>query len=94
MNTSHTEIASHGEYSVCQFFLDGTYEYVRRFVGAEEAVKAASHYSQSVGARLGTTCRVIITDGGDCTNWEWKFGEGVVFPPPNNHRTDEIGVKP
>jgi len=25
--------------------------------------------------------RVIITDGGDCINFEWKKGEGIVFPP-------------
>lgn len=70
------------EFSVCQFFQDETYEYVRRFVSAEEAVTAAKHYCTSVGARLGTTVRVIITDGGDCTNFEWKFGEGVVYPKP------------
>ena len=23
----------------------------------------------------------IITDGGDFTNWEWKYGEGLVYPP-------------
>ena len=70
-----------GEFSVCQLFEDDTYEYVRRYVSAEEAVKAAHHYCHSVGARLGTTRRVIITDGGDCCNFEWQFGKGVVFPP-------------
>jgi hypothetical protein len=70
-----------GEYSVCQFFMDDSYEYVRRFVDAEEAVKAAVTYSTSVGARIGTTVKVIITDGGDCINWEWRKGEGIVFPP-------------
>jgi hypothetical protein len=69
------------EFSVCQFFEDGTSEYVRRLVSAEEAVQAAKHYTESVGARLGMTRRVIITDGGDCTAFEWKFGEGVTFPP-------------
>lgn len=68
-----------GEFSVCQFFEDGSYEYVRRFVDAEEAVKTARHYTTNVAAKLGLTKRVIITDGGDCTNFEWKFGEGVVF---------------
>lgn len=34
------ESALNGEFSVCQFFKDGLHEYVRRFVGAEEAVKA------------------------------------------------------
>jgi hypothetical protein len=74
-------MTTQGEFSVCQFFEDGSYEYVRRFVDAEEAVKAAKHYSTSVGARIGTTTRVIITDGGDCTAFEWIRGEGVVFPP-------------
>jgi hypothetical protein len=70
-----------GEFSVCQFFPDGSYEYTRRYVEAEEAVKAAIHYATSVGAKLGTTERVIITDGGDCISWEWKRSEGIVFPP-------------
>jgi hypothetical protein len=68
------------EFSVYQFFKDESYECVRSFVSAEEAVKAAQHYCTSVGARMGTTVRVIITDGGDCTNFEWKYGEGVTFP--------------
>ncbi len=69
-----------GEFSVCQFFRDGNYEYVRRWVGAEEAVMASKHYATSVGAKLGTTVRVVITDGGDCTNLMWEFGKGVTFP--------------
>lgn len=69
------------EFSVCQFFENDSYEYVRRFVSPEEAVEVAIRYSTSVGAKIGTTNRVIITDSGDCCTWEWKFGEGVVFPP-------------
>jgi hypothetical protein len=72
---------SQGEFSVCQFFEDETYEYVRRYVDAEQAIVAARHYTTSVGAKLGTTRRVIITDGGDYCCFEWKFGEGVTFPP-------------
>lgn len=70
------------EYSVCQFFEDDSYEYVRRNVSAEEAMKAFKHYTSSVGARMGITRRVIITDAGDCTNAEWKFGEGITYPTP------------
>lgn len=70
------------EFSVYQFFPDGTYERVREFVSPEEAVRAAQHYCTSVGARLGTTVRVIITDGGDCCCFEWKHGEGITFPRP------------
>ena len=70
------------EFSVAQFFDDDTYEYVRRFVSAEEAVTASKHYTSSVAARMGFVKRVIITDGGDCTCFEWVYGQGVIFPPP------------
>jgi hypothetical protein len=75
------------EYSVVQFFEDGTYEYVRQFVSAEEAVNAAKHYCTSVGVKMGLVKRVIITDGGDCCCFEWKYGEGITFPPkePNGN---------
>lgn len=68
------------EFSVCQFFPDGTYEYTRKHVKAKEAVEAFNHYCTSVGARLGTTVRVILTDGGDSINMEWKREEGITFP--------------
>jgi hypothetical protein len=68
------------EFSVVQFFPDGSYEYTRRFVSVEEAGKAFTHYTTSVGARMGTTVRVIITDGGDCTAAEWIYGKGITFP--------------
>lgn len=67
-------------FSVCQFFPDETYEYVRRNVSAEEAVKAFKHYTTCVGARIGTTTRVILTDMGDCIAMEWQHGKGITFP--------------
>lgn len=69
-----------GEFSVYQFFPDEQYEEVLRFVDAETAVRTAAQLCRSLGGRIGTTQRVIITDGGDYTTFEWKFGEGVVFP--------------
>ena len=68
-------------FSVVQYFPDGTYEYVRRYVGAEEAVKAAHFYSHNLACQLGITQRVIIEDGGGSIVFEWKRGEGVTFPP-------------
>ena len=68
-----------GEFSVCQFFEDESYKYVRQHVSAEEAVDAAKHYCNSVDAKLGRTRRVIITDGGDCVNFEWQYGKGVTY---------------
>lgn len=72
---------SKGEFSVYQFFSDEQYERVREFVDVKEAMEAAAHYCVSVAAKMGMTKRVIITDGGDCCVFEWKYGEGVVFPP-------------
>lgn len=70
-----------GEFSVYQVFVDRVNEPLRRFVSAEEAVETAIRYSTSVGAKIGTTIKVIITDGGDNCCWEWKKGEGITFPP-------------
>lgn len=67
-------------FSVVQFFPDDSYEYVCRNTPARQAVETAKRMTETLGARLGTTRRVIITDDGDCTCFEWKFGEGVTFP--------------
>lgn len=68
------------EFSVCQFFEDDSYEYVCRYVSAEEALLKFKHYTNSVGARMGITKRVIITDGGDCINMQWEFRKGITYP--------------
>jgi hypothetical protein len=69
------------EFSVCQFFSNGMYEYVRRYVGAEEAITAFRHYTENVASRMGIVRRVILTDGGDCVNMEWEYGKGIIYPP-------------
>jgi hypothetical protein len=68
------------EFSVYQFFEDDTYECVRQFVGIQEATDAFAHYTNNVASNIGVTKRVIITDGGDFTVAEWKYGEGLVWP--------------
>jgi hypothetical protein len=72
---------SDNEFSVWQFFKDGSYEKVRDHVSATDAMEAVRHYTDNVAVRMGITVRVIITDGGDSTCFEWKNGEGIVFPP-------------
>ncbi len=72
------------KFSVCQFFRDGTYEYVRRFTDAEDAVRAFGHYTNNVASRMGWIERVVVVDGGDCTNLEWVAGKGIVYPPDLN----------
>lgn len=69
-----------GEFSVTQFFSGKQYEIVRTHVSAEEAVKAFKLFTTNVSAKCGLTVRVIITDGGDCINYEWQYGKGIVFP--------------
>lgn len=69
------------EFSVHQFFPDGTSECVRDHVGPEEAVQTAHSFTTRPAAVLGIIQRVLITDGGDCCVFEWQFGKGVVFPP-------------
>jgi hypothetical protein len=75
------EPAADGEFSVCQFFPDEHYEYVARFIDGKAAVELAAQLSKSVGARSGITRRIIIVDGLDNTVFEWRFGEGITFPP-------------
>ena len=72
---------SDDKFSVYQFFGDQGYEKVRENVSATEAMEAVRHYTDNVTAKMGLTTRVIITDDGDLTCFEWKYGEGVVFPP-------------
>jgi hypothetical protein len=67
-------------FSVFQFFEDGSCERVREGVSAEEAVKAARHYTDNVASRLGLVERVIITDGGDECCFQWQRGKGITFP--------------
>ena len=73
-----------GEFCVTQFFSADNYEMVRHHVSAEEAVKAFNFYTNNVAANAGLITRVIITDGGDCINYEWEYGKGVVYPAPKD----------
>jgi uncharacterized SAM-dependent methyltransferase len=64
------------EFSVCQFFDDDSYEYTRRYVSLNEAIRAFVQYTNNVAVKLGIVERIIITDGGDCVVLEWKRGMG------------------
>jgi hypothetical protein len=70
-------------FNVCQFFMDETHEYVRRNVPIRDAIKAYQHYTTSVGAKLGTTVRVIMTDRDDYIVMEWDREHGQVYPHPD-----------
>lgn len=78
-----------GEFSVYQFFERGNYERVLSFVDAWTAVKQVRELVGSIGGRIGTTRRIIITDGGDYTVFEWKHGTGVTYPRDLKPYVDE-----
>lgn len=71
------------EFSVYWWDRDGGQHDELRFVGPEQAVKASYRLTQGPAAMMGIVERVIITDGGDCTAFEWKKDLGVVWPTPN-----------
>jgi hypothetical protein len=69
------------QFAVLLFFDDGKHRYACRFVSAQEACRVFGHCIHSMGARLGMTARVVIADRNDFILREWKFGQGLTFPP-------------
>ncbi len=69
------------EYSVWWWDRDGGQHEELRFVPARQAVEAAHRLTRGPAARLGMVQRVIITDGGDCINFEWRDGR-ITFGGP------------
>lgn len=47
----------------------------------KSAVEKAKSLTTRPAAMLGIIASVIVTDGGDCTCFEWINGKGVTFPP-------------
>jgi hypothetical protein len=72
--------ANDKQFSVCRFSADGTYAYVARWIDLYEAVKVLRRCTEDFDSQVGSTTRIIITDGGDLINLEWQYGEGITFP--------------
>jgi hypothetical protein len=67
-------------FSVYVWNADGKYEQVRTCLPVDEAMQAARRYCTNPAARIGITTKVMITDGGDMSVFEWERAKGVVFP--------------
>lgn len=68
-------------FSVYWWDKDGGQHLEMQFVSAERAIRAVERLTKGPAAAiLGMVNRVIITDSGDCINFEWKKGEGITFP--------------
>jgi hypothetical protein len=70
------------QFSVYWWDADGGQHDELRFVDGEKAVSACRRLTHGPAAMLGIVDRVIITDGGDCTCFEWKKELGLVWPTP------------
>lgn len=68
------------EFSVFWWDPDDNYHRELSMVDAETAVKFAMEFPNRPAGMMGIIRRVIITDGGDFTVYEWKHGEGVTYP--------------
>ena len=77
------------EFSVYWWDPLGNWTREKHFVDIETALKTAKSFTERPAALIGVIRRVIITDGGDCMVFEWKFGEGVTFPPRKEGKKNE-----
>ena len=67
-------------FNTVQFFPDGTHEYIIRAVPCAAAMERACAYIARPAATIGLIQRIIVTDAGDCTCFEWRFEKGITFP--------------
>ena len=73
------------EFSVVEFYEGGTHSYVWRGITAKEALKLAAICAREALARGAREVdrriqRIVITDGGDHTVFEWTRGKGITYP--------------
>lgn len=69
-----------GEFSVYWWTPEGVRMEEVRFVDAGTAMHRVRRLTHGPCNLLGAVHRVIITDGGDCINFEWVQGRGMIFP--------------
>lgn len=67
-------------FNVYFIYPDGTNTREREWIDAEASVKFAVEATSRPAAQLGMLKEIMITDGGDCCVWHWKYGEGIVWP--------------
>jgi hypothetical protein len=71
-----------GEFSVWIFFIDGTHFSEWRGLDAGSALAQAAELSKRPAIAAGIFVeRIIVTDSGDCTVFEWRPAQSVTWPP-------------
>jgi hypothetical protein len=79
------------EFSVYWWDAEDGYHAELRFVTAKKAMDRAASLAKGPAAMIGVVRRIIITDGGDCTVFDWIHGTGVVWPTEKHIR--EAGLR-
>ena len=69
-------------FDVWQYFPDDWHEQVGANLSGKDAVRLAASYVTGPAAKIGIIRKVhIVNREDDTVAFEWKFGEGVTFPP-------------
>jgi hypothetical protein len=67
-----------GPFTVSVQFVDGSVMKVQERVDSIGAVKAFEEHSRGIGAMVGTTRSVVITDDRGTMLASWYYGRGVI----------------
>jgi FMN phosphatase YigB (HAD superfamily) len=68
---------SDNEFNVVEFYDDDYHTTIDRWMDAKSAVELAARLVKLEQKHVN---RIIITDGGDNTVFQWEQGKGVTFP--------------
>lgn len=74
-------------FSVYQFFESGKWERLKHRVPEKEAIETAYELTLGPAAKLGLIKKVLVTDSGDIGVFEWRHGEGIVWPKIEHLKT-------
>ena len=84
-----------GPFKVWVFFPDQSHYCAADGLDMGQAVQTAKQQTETIGARLGISRRIIIEDAGGDTVFEWQYGKGVTFPrPQTSGETDKPDGEP
>jgi hypothetical protein len=73
-------VSGQNEFSVYWFDPDGNSNLELAHVDARTAVDFAMDFPNRPAGLMGVIRRVIITDGGDFCVYDWRHGDGQVYP--------------
>lgn len=79
-STTAAHMTEAREYSVVKFKDDGCHQYEEVLVDVATAKETFDRVKNSLGARVGTIVRIVITDGSNTPCLQWSPGQGTTLP--------------